>query len=88
MRSGRQNRQTVKCADCKLEIRRGAEEHKRVEFRLMPDKSIKIFGWQMPDGPLTAAFGPLVKVLHSKCYWAGVKAKRREDAAAETIRGT
>lgn len=67
----------MRCALCKLPVRRGAEEHKRVEYHQMPDQTVKVFGWQMPDGPLAAASGQLIKVLHSKCYWAAVKAERR-----------
>jgi hypothetical protein len=66
----------MKCATCKRQIRRGVEEQKRVEYRQTPD-GIKIFGYQMPAGPLNEAYGPLVKVIHSVHYWAEVKAERR-----------
>ncbi len=67
----------MRCAVCKRQIRRGVEEQKRVEYRLQKDKTVKIFGYQMPDGPLTAASGPLVRVIHSVHYWEQVKAERR-----------
>ena len=53
------------------------EEQKRVEYHRQPDESVKVFGYQMPDGPLSAATGPLVKVIHSKHYWAERKAANR-----------
>lgn len=66
----------MKCAVCKRDIRRGVEEQKRVEYHQVGDV-IKVFGYQMPDGPLSAATGPLVKVIHSIHYWAETKADRR-----------
>jgi hypothetical protein len=62
---------------CRQQIRRGAEEQKRVEYRRQPDGTVKIFGYQMPDGSLSEATGPLVKVIHSKHYWAGLKLANR-----------
>jgi hypothetical protein len=66
----------MRCAVCKRQIRRGVEEQKRVEYRMV-DGETRIFGYQMPDGPLAEAHGPLVKVIHSVHYWAEVKAARR-----------
>jgi hypothetical protein len=73
---------TLRCAICKRQIRRGIEEQKRVEYRLQPDGSEKIFGHQMPDGPLAKATGSLIKVIHSVHYWAETKAARRGGAHA------
>jgi hypothetical protein len=67
----------VKCAVCRREIRRGVEEQKRVEYHRQPDGTIKIFGYQMPDGELSKATGPLVKVIHSKHYWSARKTEER-----------
>jgi hypothetical protein len=67
----------MKCAECKRDIRRGVEEAKRVEYRRQPDQTVKVFGYQMPDGSLEAATGILVKVIHSKHYWAQHKAQQR-----------
>ena len=72
----------MRCAECKREFRRGAEEAKRVEYRRQPDGSVKVFGHQMPDGPLSEATGVLERAIHSKHYWAGVKAERRGGAHA------
>lgn len=67
----------MKCQVCKRDIRNGAEEAKRVEYREQPDGSVRVFGYQMPDGPLADATGRLVRVIHSKHYWAEAKAERR-----------
>lgn len=67
----------MKCAECRRDIRRGAEEQKRVEYRLQGDGTEKVFGYQMPDGPLDVATGRLVRVIHSKHYWANLKAEHR-----------
>lgn len=68
----------MKCGVCRRDIRRGAEEQKRVEYHRQADGTVKVFGYQMPDGPLAAATGPLVKVIHSKHYWAAVKDQARQ----------
>jgi hypothetical protein len=66
----------MRCQYCKRQIRRGIEEQKRVEYRQTPN-GVKIFGYQMPDGTLNEAYGPLIKVIHSVHYWAETKAERR-----------
>ncbi len=77
----------MKCHECIRDISRG-DMPKRAEFRRQPDKSIKVFGINMPDGPLEKARGPLVKVLHSKCYWVVTKRVRRHgDAVTGTHPG-
>lgn len=50
---------------------------KRVEHHRAPDGSLRIYGINMPDGQLDQVIGPLVKVLHSKCYWIITKRVRR-----------
>jgi hypothetical protein len=50
-----------------------------VEYRRQPDRTVKVFGVQMPDGKLSEATGILVKAVHSKCYWI---ARRQEERAA------
>lgn len=67
----------MKCSECKQVIKPGTEEAKRAEFRRQADGSVKVFGHQMPDGRLDEATGQLVRVLHSKEYWAEVKLARR-----------
>lgn len=66
----------MKCNYCVRDIGRG-DMPKRVEYRRAPDKSLRIYGVNMPDGPLEKATGPLVKALHSKCYWIITKRVRR-----------
>ncbi len=72
----------MRCYICKLPIRRGAEEQKRVEYRVQLDGTVKVFGYQMPDGSLVEATGILAKVVHSVHYWQEVKAQRRGGAHA------
>jgi hypothetical protein len=67
----------MRCAVCKRQIRRGVEEQKRVEYRQGFGGKVNIYGYQMPDGTLAEAHGPLIKVIHSVHYWAEVKAERR-----------
>ncbi len=83
----------MKCNYCLRDISSG-DMPKRVEYRRVPDakpgaaKVFRIYGINMPDGPLERATGPLVKVLHSKCYWVVTKRVRRHgDAVGGTHPG-
>ncbi len=66
----------MKCFICSRDIGRG-DMPKRVEYHRAPDKSLRIYGVNMPDGLLDKAAGPLVKAAHSKCYWVITKRVRR-----------
>jgi len=70
----------MRCASCHRNIAAGAEAQKMVVEYRQPDDSIKIFGYQMPDGPLSAATGRLVRGLHSKCFWVSKKREAKGDA--------
>lgn len=75
----------MKCNSCKRDISK-AEMPKRVEYRGSADAP-RIYGVNMQDGGLDKATGPLVKVLHSKCYWVIQKRKvRGRDAVQGTTR--
>jgi hypothetical protein len=54
----------VKCDFCHRPLS-GQDAQRRAEYRLQGDGSVKVFGKSMPDGPLAAATGRLVKVRHS-----------------------
>lgn len=53
-----------------------------VEYQ-QSDGSLKLFGYMMSDGPLSAASGQLVRGWHHLCYWV---AKKRE-ARGGTVTG-
>ena len=67
---------SIKCATCHRPITT-AEAVRRAEYRLQRDSTIKVFGHGMPDGPLSAAAGQLIKVKHSGCYHADRKREQR-----------
>lgn len=73
----------MKCHFCMTTISKG-EMPKRIEYR-GPAVNPRIYGINMKDGPLTAAMGPLLKVLHSKCYWIVTK---REERGGDGVQGT
>lgn len=52
-----------------------------------PDGSTKIFGHLMPDGPLTAATGQLLRGWHSKCFHIVRKREARGDAVTGRVLG-
>lgn len=43
------------------------------------DGSSKIFGYSMPDGPLTRATGQILRAYHHKCFWTIRKREHRGD---------
>lgn len=52
------------------------------------DGSVKTYGHQMPDGPITAATGRLTKGWHNKCWHAARKREARGDLAHGRVLGT
>ena len=69
----------MRCHDCQ-KVLAGVAFLKRAEYRTQEDESVKIFGVNMPDGPLAKAEGRLLMVKDSKCYWAEEKRVRRARA--------
>lgn len=74
------------CFFCHRPIR-GADVAKRYEWRNFNGK-VFIYGQGAPDGPLSKAFGQLVKLSHNKCYHADKKqqelvAARAADPSAQ-----
>ena len=67
----------MKCAGCLKSVGGGEQGRRRAEHWRQGDGSVKVFGIGMPDGPLAAATGQLVKVEHNGCYWARVKKEQR-----------
>lgn len=57
-----------------------------VEYR-QSDGSTKIYGFQMPDGPVSKAEGQLIRALHAKCHWIERKREHRGDAVTGRIYG-
>lgn len=43
------------------------------------DGSVQVCGYMMPDGPLSAATGAMLRGWHSKCYWVAKKREARGD---------
>lgn len=66
----------MKCATCLKPVKGGQEAQRRAEYRLV-NGEIRVFGQGMPDGPLAAATGQLVKVKHNGCYHADRKREQR-----------
>jgi len=75
----------VKCCDCKRNIAAGVAAAKMVVEYLQADGTVKVFGFQMPDGPLTAATGSLLHGHHAKCYHMVRKRQARGDAVTGRV---
>jgi hypothetical protein len=50
-----------------------------------PGPQEKVYGENMPDGPLKQAAGTLVEVRHQKCHWVVAKRVRR---GGDAVQGT
>jgi len=67
----------VKCDECRLPIPAGAETTKMIVEYVQDDGTSRFFGYQMPDGPLTAATGRIARAWHGKHYHARRKREAR-----------
>jgi hypothetical protein len=70
----------MRCFTCRKGIT-GADLKRRVEEHDV-DGRVLVFGDGMPDGNLSEATGPLVRVRHHKCYYASVKHAQIQAARA------
>jgi hypothetical protein len=61
---------------CHRELKTKGDVAKRAEFREL-NGELKVFGHQMPAGPLSKAGGQLRYVMHNRCYWIAAKNERR-----------
>jgi hypothetical protein len=75
----------LRCCHCKLNIASGAEARKMIVEYTQPDNSVKTFGYQMPDGPLTVATGTLLRGWHHKCWHVVRKRELRGDAVTGRV---
>ncbi len=60
----------MKCTSCKINIPAGSAAAKMIVEYQQPDGSTRFFGYQMPDGPLSAATGYILRGFHHKCFHA------------------
>jgi len=70
----------MRCCHCKRLVASGVEAQKMIVAYTQPDGSTKLFGHLMPDGPLSAATGQLLRGWHHKCYHIVRKREARGDA--------
>lgn len=70
----------MRCSHCKSPVAAGAEARKMIVEYSQPDGSTRIFGYQMADGPLSAATGQILRGWHHKCYHVVRKREARGDA--------
>lgn len=75
----------IKCCHCKGNIAAGVEAQKMIVEYVQPDGANKIFGYMMPDGPLSAATGRIVRAWHHKHYHIVRKREARGDAVTGRV---
>jgi len=77
----------VKCHSCKGTIAAGAEAQKMAIEYTQPDGAVKVYGYQMPGGPLVNATGVLLRAWHHKCWHVTRKREARGDARTGRVLG-
>lgn len=70
----------MRCCNCKRPIAAGAEAQKMIVEYVQGDGTVKVFGYLMADGPLSAATGQLKAGWHHKCFHIVRKREARGDA--------
>ncbi len=75
----------MKCDSCHHSIASGVDAKKMICAYTQPDGATRIFGYLMPDGPLTEATGRLAKGWHHKCYHQLRKREARGNAVTGRV---
>lgn len=79
----------MRCTSCLRNIAAGAAAQKMVVEYQLPDGTTRLHGYMMPDGPISAASGVMVRGWHSVCYWVAKKREARGDAVTgRVVNGT
>ena len=85
----------IKCGSCRSGLNR-TEEKKRIEFHQVDEGNgleEVAFGLNVTGHPLEAAYGPLTRILHRKCWYAekshstveAARARSRAEGVADPI---
>lgn len=75
----------MRCTSCHRNIAAGAEAAKMIVEYRQTDGSTSLNGYMMPDGPITAATGAMLRGWHSKCYWISKKREAKGDAVTGRV---
>lgn len=75
----------MRCTSCQRPIAAGAEAQKMIIEYAQTDGSLKLFGFGMPDGVISAAKGAMVRGWHSKCFWVAKKREAKGDAVTGRV---
>lgn len=75
----------MRCTHCKGNIAAGADAAKMIVEYTQPDGSVKVFGFGMPDGPVSEATGRLLRAYHHKHFWVVRKREQRGDAVTGRV---
>lgn len=67
----------MRCTSCQRNVAAGVEAQKMIVEYQQPDGTTKVFGYMMPDGPISKATGQMVKGFHHKCFWISKKREAR-----------
>lgn len=75
----------MKCCVCKRNIASGVDAQKMIVEYQQPDGTIKVFGYQMPDGSLSEATGFILRAYHHKHFHIVRKREGRGDAVTGRV---
>lgn len=74
----------MRCNLCKRPIRPGLETQKMIADYVQPDATVKTFGLEQEDGPISAATGKIVRAYHC-IHW--MAARKRENRGGNAFTG-
>lgn len=75
----------LRCCVCLRNIAAGAEAQKMIIEYQQADGGLKLFGFEMPDGPITGATGAMVRAWHAKHFWMAKKREAKGDAVTGRV---
>lgn len=75
----------MRCCSCKRNIAAGADAQKMIVEYRQSDGTSKVFGYMMPDGPLSTATGQIVRAWHHKHFHVQRKREARGDAVTGRV---
>lgn len=75
----------MRCTSCLRNVAAGVEAQKMIVEYRQADGGLKLYGYMMSDGPLSAATGAMVRGWHFKCFWIAKKREARGDAVTGRV---
>ncbi len=75
----------MRCTSCHRNIAAGVEAQKMIVEYRQPSGELRLHGYMMSDGPVSAATGAMVRGWHHKCYWVAKKREAKGNAVTGRV---